>query len=410
MSDPTDNSDYLKIGDAARFLGVNKRTVYRRVWSGELPASKVGGLYFIRREDLKALLAQGKFSPAEEPLPDAALLKCGYCFRLLDDSQIGQACQAEGCNEVICAQCLSEGVHYCARHSPTREERWQAAQAAFQRGELGLLVKGSAARLREVNFASRIQQRLSRINTLVHPLSGEVISIPDWDACLEAGDERAEVLRLLGRVVMDDVLITQTPLNLWLNYRLPQPKGKTGFPLEVQVRVLSHLPEILRDGFDTRPFTVEELTAWLVRLSDEAQRGRLARLVVLASTTGWDSQARAILQGQAGSKTALPYAHRLARFYLFDLEQGDLVYNLQDDQARLYAELFIPTLLSEELAEAAAAVEKELVAYDSLTLEYASQVLPFTNAKLKLAFERLATTGRYHLAQSPESGLTIIRN
>ena len=57
MADPV-TSEYLKISEAAQLLGVTKRWVYRRVLSGELPASKVGNLYFIHRSDLKSLMEQ----------------------------------------------------------------------------------------------------------------------------------------------------------------------------------------------------------------------------------------------------------------------------------------------------------------------------------------------------------------
>ena len=84
------DSEYMKIGEAAQFLGVARRTVYRRIWSGDLAASKVGGLYYIRRADLEAMLDSGrkKASPQEEHRPQPAL-KCGACFRLLEsDAQI----------------------------------------------------------------------------------------------------------------------------------------------------------------------------------------------------------------------------------------------------------------------------------------------------------------------------------
>jgi excisionase family DNA binding protein len=407
MNDPTDNSEYLKIGDAARLLGVNKRTVYRRVWSGELPASKVGGLYFIRRDDLNALLEQGKFAKIEDHQPETTPLKCGFCYRLLDDSQVGRTCQEEGCIEVICDQCISAGDCYCAHHSPSRDERWKQAKAAFERGEMALLLKGGTARLREVNFLNRIQQRLCRVNTLVHPLSGEIITVPDWDACLDSGDERAEVLRLLGKVILDDVLIAQTPLNAWLSYRLPQPKGKSGLPLEVSVKVLSRLPELLRDGFDTRPLTADELTPWLLRLVDETQRGKFVHLALLASTTGWDDTARQVIQGGSGDSA---FSHRQAFFYLFDLQSGELIYNQKDDRARPYAELFAPLLPSEELENLMISVENEIGIHQSLTLQQAEEALHQPPSVLKTVFERMVGTGQYEITEIPGLGLTILRH
>jgi excisionase family DNA binding protein len=426
MSDPTENSEYLKIGEAARFLGVTRRTVYRRVWSGDLPASKVGGLYFIRRDDLKALLAQGRPISQDEQQPEAAPLKCSYCYRLLDDSQIGLVCRAEGCDEPICSQCQAEGVQHCAQHSPTRADRLQDAQAAYARGEISLLLKSSSARLREISFLNRIHQRLARINTLLHPSTGDVLSIPDWDAILEKGDDRAEVLRLLGKVMMDDLLVSQAPLNGWMRYRLPIPKGKLAAgTLEVLVYVLSRLGSMVRDGFDTTPLAPEELTPLLLRLTEEAQRDRVARLVVLAATTGWDAPAREFIQGsQAGSSggsrpttgsLSPAFSNRQVIFYLFDLQSGELIYNRKDDRSRRYAELFAPLLPSEEIEETIAAIQDELETHESLTLDQAEDALqsacmPSSPGILKQAFEKMAATGRFSVLEVPGYGLSIVRN
>ncbi len=164
-----DPSQYLKIDEAARLLGVSRRWVYRRIWSGELPANKVGGLYFIPRQALQAMLS-GERTFIEDNQPrviDSTQIKCGSCYRLLEsDAQIGDVCKSEGCDELICSQCQGEGVEYCARHSPTREQKWETALHNHQQGELPLLLKSSTARLRELNFLNRTQMRLESIRSL----------------------------------------------------------------------------------------------------------------------------------------------------------------------------------------------------------------------------------------------------
>jgi len=104
------SSEYLKVAEAARLLGVTHRWVYRRVLSGELPASKVGGLYFIHRKDLQELMETGRIEPDKEieSEPEKTLpgLKCSACLRLLkDESEIGGGCESDGCGEIICQRC-----------------------------------------------------------------------------------------------------------------------------------------------------------------------------------------------------------------------------------------------------------------------------------------------------------------
>lgn len=410
MNAMTDPSQYLKIDEAARLLGVSRRWVYRRIWSGELPASKVGGLYFIPRQALQALLAGGR-PLADEPEPTApvsARLKCGACYRLLEsDAEIGEVCQSEGCAELICSQCLAEGVQHCAQHSPSREQKWEAVQRRFQQGELPLLLKSSSARLRELNFLNRIQMRLETIRSLFHPQTGESITIPDWNLLLEQHDERAEVMRLRGKVVLDTGMLAQTPLNAAVTYRLPLMRNQKGAPLEIHVQVFSRLENMLRDGFDTQPLSAEQLQAHIIRLSEAAQRGVAFQIVVLAATTGWDAAARQVLLGDEREKA---FSHRQFLLYLFDLERSELLYNRRDDRLRLYAELFAPLLPAEELEDVIRMIEKEMLVYDSLTLQYAIEILPYPAATLQRAFERLAGAGKYALTDVPNLGLTLVRS
>jgi len=405
-----DSSEYLKIDEAARLLRVTRRTVYRRIWSGELPATKVGGLYLIQREDLQAMLTQGRVtSPSDVAKPEAVLppLKCGNCFRLIgSDAQIGEVCQKAGCDQLICVLCLAEGVQYCVQHSPTKEQKLEEAMQRFRQGEIPVLVRGNIARLRELNFVNRIQARISRIGTLIHPLSGELLTIQDWDTLLDQGDQREDVMHLLSKVMLDTETLTRVPLNAFLYYRIPQRKQPRSLPLEILVQSLSRLPVMLRDGFDTQPLNADDLTPFLVRLSEEAQQTQTFRLVVLAAVTGWDASARQAIQGETRGGA---FVHRSALFYIFDLEKGELLYNLEDDRLRRYAELFAPLLLSEELEEVIQSIEKELLVYESLTLQYAAQVLPYPQDLIRQAFERLAAAGRYALTEVPELGLAIVR-
>lgn len=41
--------------DARRKLGVGRTRIYRMLWDGELPATKIGRMWFIAAEDVEAL-------------------------------------------------------------------------------------------------------------------------------------------------------------------------------------------------------------------------------------------------------------------------------------------------------------------------------------------------------------------
>mgnify|MGYP001219921249 CR=1 FL=1 len=408
--DPIETSEYLKIAEAAQFLGVSRRTVYRWVWSGELPANRVGGLYLIHRGDLQAMLTRKRPSTPSDKSEETALLKCGVCYRLIqNDQQVGEACAAEGCFELICSRCYSEGHRHCTRHSPTREQRLMEARGQKQRGELPVLVESNNARLREINYLTRIQIRLTRFASLLHPVTSETLNIPNWDAVLESGDERAEVMRLLGRVVLDADQLMRYPINPWMNYVLSVPRQAKGGPVSINVRLLSRLAPMVREGYDTAPLQAADLAPWVMRLSSRNAADGF-ELLLLAASTGWEDSARRILLGDNREAGSSPLVYRYGLLYLFDLEKGELIFSPVDERARRYAELFRPLLLSEEVEEVHRLIQSEMIAYETLTLQYATQMMSYPEPVIRQAFEALASTGRYSLIEMPEIGLALVKN
>ncbi|MHC1783625.1 MAG: helix-turn-helix domain-containing protein [Anaerolineaceae bacterium] len=403
-------SEYMKISEAAHFLGVTQRWVYRRVLSGELPASKVGGLYFINRRDLQSLLEGGRVvaGPADTLAEGSSLprLKCGFCYRLLDDeSEVGGLCEKDGCGDIICQKCWELNIHSCARHSPTRDQRLQKAEEQKQAGRLKVLVKAGAARLGEKNFLNRIHAHLSGFSTLIHPASGEALNIPSWDEILEEGDDRAGLMHLLGKVVLDSATTSQMPLNAWHHYAI-KTKIKKASPLELHVQAVSRMEGMVRDGFDTEPLSTGDLNTWIEKLVEVPAKSGNFRLVLLASTTGWDEAARAVVTGGPGQT----FTHRLALLYLYDMAAGELIYNNGDDRARRYAELFRPVLADEELAEIIQAVNVLMGVHDSLTLDEAQKSLAFEPEKVKKAFERMSENGEFVLTEIKGLGATLVKH
>jgi excisionase family DNA binding protein len=407
--DEKTNPDILKIDDAARYLGVTRRWIYRRIWAGDLPASKVGGLYFIRREDMENLLKQGELAGVVKPEQKTSepLLKCGYCFRLLEsDALIGEVCAAEGCETLLCSVCIAEGNHYCTSHVPDRSQLWEAALEELRQGKIPLLVKASQARLREVTFLQRLKTRLAEIGTLSHPLSGEILTVQDWNTLLEEGDERAEVMRLMNKAVLENEWLAQIPLNTHSRYLIPLVGKQKGGAVVVLAQAFSHMQTMIQKGFDTRSMDADDLTSLLLRFGEEAQRSQTVTLAVLGATSGWDEAARRVMTGEGGG---LAFSHHWLLVYLNDLEKPEIIYNRQDNRLRSYADLFTPLLPSEEAEEVVQAIVKEMGIYESITLQQALQVLPYSQKSIENAFSKLVASGRFALTEISGIGKAIVR-
>jgi excisionase family DNA binding protein len=406
------SSGLMKINEAAKYLGVTRRWVYRRIWSGDLSASKVGGFYFIRKEDLDALIEHGttKEHPQEDATAVLPLLKCGYCFRILEsDSLVGGVCEAQDCEQLICMQDWSNGMRRCVQHSENREQAWERALADYREGRATLLVRSSQARLREIDFMQRLQARLSTISSLRHPVTDEVLTVKDWDAIKQDGDDRAELMRLMNKAVLGRDLLAEMPMNVYARYRVATagPKGQKGTSLTILAKAVSRPIPMLQHGFDSRPLGMDELGAYLVQVGNEAEREREYTLALLASATGWDESARTLIRG-SGVGTA--FSHRWMLAYLSDLESHELIYNPADPRSRAYVELFNPLSAGEEAEEVARAVEKEMGIYSSFTLQLALESMPYPASSIDRAFRKLAESGRYVMTEVEGIGPAIVRS
>lgn len=70
MSEAPD--DPLVAFHAAKVLGIPHQTMYRLVRSGEIPAERRSGRWWVRRADLDAYLERTRVKPGELALPNVA--------------------------------------------------------------------------------------------------------------------------------------------------------------------------------------------------------------------------------------------------------------------------------------------------------------------------------------------------
>jgi len=400
-SEMNEKEKLYRIKEVADLLGVSTRTVYRRIWANEIPAVKIGGLYYIRQSELDKRLYQDLSKPEEI---HQKYVKCGSCLKILrTPDQIAQRCSSNGCLEVICTDCLFKGKHKCRSHQ-SQDNILLLHRQSDQEGPVK--VRASQARLREMNYLNRLRSRMRRIESIAHPRTGRLISIPDWEAILKTGDERARVLRLKGKVVLDSRESGEQPLNAWMMYLYEPENGEKDGPLVIEIRVLSRLDVMVAYGEDTYPLDEQDLEQALIQAAETIMPDGSYKLLVMASPTGWTQAAQTIVTGSQNQKA---FSSDELLVYLFDMQSNSLVYSLRDIRSVQYAELFNPALLTEEAMDAELEIEDLMLekGHSSLTLINASKELPFTEAVLLETFKRMAMKGKYRLVELEEIGLAI---
>ena len=100
---------------------------------------------------------------------------------------------------------------------------------------------------------------------------------------------------------------------------------------------------------------------------------------------------------------------QIRREYLYDLQNGNLIYNQQDKRLLGYTELFTTLLPEEELKEVVIAIEKEFRAHRSLSLENVRNALPYSDEMIDKAFKRMVASGKYILTEIPNFGKVLVR-
>lgn len=398
---------FLSIKDAAAYLGVDYKTVYRLVRSGDLPAGKIGGVYRIRHEDLERFFERQKQAAGAgdwQPAEVADVMKCGRCLRIiLDEDQIGGACQHNGCEELLCQTCWeAQPDRLCEAHRPGEAEALAVARARLHAGEIPLLVTALEARQRELAFVARFDRKVREIASLRHPLDGKVYRIAEWDRLRTATDETATLMDLLRVGYLDKRLTDRLPLNVALRFGVGTQPDR--LVLRLEARLCAHLAAYARDGFDTQPAALNDLLPLLNELSAEAESGKLAAIIGLASPTGWD---KAAIDYVSASPRGTSFTHRWLMPCLIDLQHGLLAYNALDDRLKPFVGLFSPLLPEEEVERVRQWIVDALLLRESLSLAEIAREAVTSEEYARQAGERLAQTGQYLVEEIERVGWVI---
>ncbi len=401
--------EFWSLKEVADYLDVEYKTVYRLVRKGEIPAGKVGGIYRVRKEDLDAYFERQKVAvpvSAREPQGAAPnqLLKCAVCLRLLtDETQVAGRCTHDRCDLPICHRCWNvDGARHCLTHRPSATDQLARARERLAAGEIPVLITAVQAKQREITFLSRFERKVSEITALRHPLDGRVLRVNwSWTEVHVQSDESVRVMELLRTGFLDRETERKMPLNRCSRYTLPEV-AKPG--LMLAAHSVSHLPALVREGFDTRPASLAELLHLLEQSIDLAEDADAIYAVGIGATSGWAREAVNYIRPDGKGQS---FSHRLVLPVLVDLHSGGLVYDELDRRLAPLVSLFQPRLSTEQVAAVATHIQKELRSSSAVPLEEVREAMGVSPEVVQDAFKQLVSNGGYQLDDIEGIGVVL---
>ncbi|MCB0156579.1 MAG: helix-turn-helix domain-containing protein [Caldilineaceae bacterium] len=280
-----DNTQFLSIKEAADYLQVDYKVVYRLVKEGRLPASRVGWQFRITPGDIEAYLRSQR----------------------IGDNHTGAS--AGDADSAL----RPPAVPHDTNVIPPRVD----AQIPLGRED---------AKKLEAYVCDAFAGQVGEIDSLQHPEGGALIHVQDWAALCTIRDERTRLLDILETAFLDRKTLAVTPLNTHVRYLV-----KDSPLLSIELKFLGHLNPFATEHVDSAPATRAELLRFL---DGSALTAQAMRIVGCVSPTGWDELAVEQARDQAW------LAANNLLLYLIDVRTGSVVYNEQSAMTRRYAGLF----------------------------------------------------------------------
>lgn len=396
---------FFSIREASDYLGVEYKTLYRIVLAGKLPASRIGGIYRIKKEDIAKYVEDQKLTVGGDNVPI-----CGRCHRMIKSTEmIGGQCEHSFCEALLCRACwANKRDRYCLEHKRSPKVKLAEAHQQLKTGEIPVLVTAAEARQKELDFIGRFDQKIQRFREITSPVDGTRFRIDSWKDIHEENSD----MEFTGTPNMSKEDITSPsvvfPRNLRSTYSILRARktkhGGGGFVIEATI--FSHIRACKEDGFDVVPASHAELV-WLLERSIYSAKHYSALFVVgFASPTGWASEACDAISGE---QTGRGFSSLYISPCLIDLRKDTVIANPLDKRLRLFIDVFRGDLDEEVIKRVMDFVESEFVSRESQTLREVAEATDADASLVREAFARLAQKGDYILSHLDKLGLTILR-
>lgn len=360
-------AQFYSVQEAADYLQVDYKVVYRLVKEGKLPSSRVGWQFRITQEDLNAYLN------AERAKQEA----------------LAQNLRAQ-------QPAAAQGAAARAGGEPPAEPAPPAASAPPANS-----VTKVRARQIEQNFINRFQEKVEGVETIRHPATGQLLPVRNWTELVQIEEDRDALMQALNSAFLDRKTLATTPRNVRCRYTL-----NTDPPFAIEARSLAHLEAFSRNGYDTQPATVEDLMVAIDAYEEELRRSKLTIVAGLASPTGWDAEAiRFITNSGRGDS----YRNRNVMLLLVDLRSEGVYYDEHDATVRGFAGLYEMATDMENVAMLRAHLLAELDGRTGVILDDIAQSIGVAPELLEEAARQMVSEGGYRLVPDKSDGMIMVK-
>ena len=395
--------EFLSLKEAASYLGVDYRTVYRLVISRQMPAAKVGGMYRIRLKDIDEFFEQQKLQHSaggDQVLKQTRQAEgtCGRCHRILVEAMVGGRCEHPDCNALLCSTCWNSSfMRRCKQHEISQAERIARARESLDKKEIPLLVAAEEARGLEISFLERFDWKMHDLTGLVSPVDGAYYSISQLELTHQA------VSPLTSRQQVSNQILPANAGSFYL-VRPGAKAHKDEAKFTVGAQYCCRLGAYAEDGFDTKPLGNAELTTFLEENIQRAKNDESLYVVGLASPTGWDKDVEEVV---IGNDRLRGFSSLYLCLCLVDLAADRMFFNPADKRLSSLVELFKGELRDEALARVIGFIRDQMKVRESQTVQ---EVVEATGADRSLvleAFTALQSHGDYIVTWIEGLGSTL---
>ena len=352
---------FYSIQDAAAYLQVDYKVVYRLVKEGEIPAARVGWQYRITQEELDTYL------------------------------NAQRARQAALAGE-------RTGERAGMTTAPAANGNAPAKQTATAARAIG--ISRVQARQMEQNFINRFQEKVTGIDTIRHPISDKSLRVNDWEPLHETRDERERLMRALNTAFLDRTTLATTPRNVISRYAVKETPD-----LVIEGRVVAHLETYCQAGADEAPAGIEDLLVVIEEYEQEHQKKGAAFVTGVASPTGWSDEAIAYIHNTGRGDT---YRNRFVRLFLVDPRSEAVYYDEHDPTTVSFAGLFILATPGEDIAALQEQLRAEIAGRSGLILSDFARTHGVNTELLLRAARALEAADGYRLVKEKGTDWILI--
>lgn len=286
-------AQFYSIQEAADYLQVDYKVVYRLVRDGSIPSARIGWQYRMTLDDLSAYL----------------------------NAQRVKQSKSAGSSDT---QAVSK-----------RQNRINGSGSS-RRIPPPVGVSRVQARQMEQNALNRFRKKVEDVATIQHPTTREMLYIDRWEDIYTAFDNREALMRTFNTAFLDRETLATTPHNSRARFTVPGVS-----PLVLEMRFVGHLEAFCNDGSDDTPVSLQEMLVMMEELDEEQERTSAVYVVGLASPTGWAVDA---VESIRNTGTGHAYFNANMRVFLLDLLTGNVIYDELDPETGKFAGLFrLPT-------------------------------------------------------------------